>query len=273
VRKCCSARRLCRHHQRALPAALDRAEERVERDHRLPGADVALEQPPHRLRAREVAVDLGDGRLLVGREREPERGAVPRHERAGLAERRGHRVLVARRGHRELERHELLEREPPPRLLGLVRIGGEVDGHDRVAPQRHPELGRQRVEHVARVLRERRPGELPQPRRGHLLARRVHGREVRRRPRLAEVVRAHVEPVAAEPAWQPHRRPRAQLVREPRLVEPRGRDRAARVGDPGREDRPAPRRPAEAHVADDARDHDLLVAEESEIGTSSAGCS
>ena len=50
--------RLGRRHQRALASRLDRAQERVERDHRLAGADVALEQPLHRRRAREVGVDL-----------------------------------------------------------------------------------------------------------------------------------------------------------------------------------------------------------------------
>ena len=42
--------RLGRRHQRALVAALDRAQQRVQRDHRLPRADVALEQPLHRHR-------------------------------------------------------------------------------------------------------------------------------------------------------------------------------------------------------------------------------
>ena len=65
--------RLRRRHQRALVAALDRAQERVERDDRLPRPDVALEQPLHRHRAREVAVDLGDRLLLVLGELERQR--------------------------------------------------------------------------------------------------------------------------------------------------------------------------------------------------------
>ena len=58
--------RLGRRHQRALTAAFDGAEQRVERDRRLARADVPLEQPLHRRRPREVGVDLGD-RLLLGR--------------------------------------------------------------------------------------------------------------------------------------------------------------------------------------------------------------
>ena len=44
-----------RRHQRSLPAGLDRAQECVERDDRLAGADVALQQALHRHRLREVA--------------------------------------------------------------------------------------------------------------------------------------------------------------------------------------------------------------------------
>ena len=70
--------RLGRRHQRALAARLDRAQERVERDDRLAGADVALEQALHRRRAREVGVDLGDRLLLVLGQLERQRGAVAR---------------------------------------------------------------------------------------------------------------------------------------------------------------------------------------------------
>ncbi len=57
--------RLGRRHQRSLAPGLDRAEKRIERDHGLPRADVALEEAPHRLRPAEVGVDLGDRLLLV----------------------------------------------------------------------------------------------------------------------------------------------------------------------------------------------------------------
>ena len=68
---------LGRRHQRALPPALDRPEERVERDRRLARADVALEETLHRRRPGEVGVDLLDGVVLRARERERQGVAVP----------------------------------------------------------------------------------------------------------------------------------------------------------------------------------------------------
>ena len=85
-----------RRHQRPLTAALDGAQERVQRDDRLAGADVSLQEPLHRDGAREVAVDLADRLLLVRRQRERQRLAVAVDEVAGLAERRSERPLPFR---------------------------------------------------------------------------------------------------------------------------------------------------------------------------------
>ena len=60
--------RLRRRHQRALTAAFDRTEQRVERDRRLARPDVPLEQALHGRRQREVGVDLDDRVLLGSRE-------------------------------------------------------------------------------------------------------------------------------------------------------------------------------------------------------------
>ena len=68
--------RLGRCHERALARALDGAQERVECDDRLPGADVALQEPLHRDGARQVAVELANRLLLVRRERERQRLAI-----------------------------------------------------------------------------------------------------------------------------------------------------------------------------------------------------
>ena len=51
--------RLGRRHQRALPVALDRAQQRVQRDDGLARADVSLQEALHRDRALEIGVDLG----------------------------------------------------------------------------------------------------------------------------------------------------------------------------------------------------------------------
>jgi hypothetical protein len=254
--------RLRRRHQRALSPGLDRTQERVQRDDRLARADVALQEALHRHGLREIAVELGDRGFLVGRQLERKRGAVARHQRTGLPERRRHRALVPRAHDRELQRHELVEREPLARALGLTEIGGKVHRGDRVTPERQVELGRQRIEHVARVGTQSGAHELADARRGQRLARRVYRREVRRRARLPEVVRLDVEAAAAELAAQPHVRARLQPLGEPRLVEPRGRDRAGRVAHARGHDRQAAPRAAQPHVLDDARDRHLLAAPE-----------
>ncbi len=55
---------LGRRHQRRLVAALDGDHHRVDGDDGLARADVALQQPVHRMRRRQVVFDLGDRSLL-----------------------------------------------------------------------------------------------------------------------------------------------------------------------------------------------------------------
>src|SRR5581483_1990401 len=96
----------------------------VQRDHRLPGADVALEQPLHGHLAAEVAVDLLDRPLLVLGEPERERGPVALAQLAGRAEHWGCLALAFPRPPRqaELQQEELVEREATaPGLCVLER--------------------------------------------------------------------------------------------------------------------------------------------------------
>ena len=86
--------RLGRRHQRALPVVLDRAQQGVERDDRLAGADVTLQQTLHRCRAREVEVDLRDRALLVLGQLERQHAAIPADERSRLGQRSRDSVLV-----------------------------------------------------------------------------------------------------------------------------------------------------------------------------------
>ena len=65
---------LGRRHQRALVAALHGGQQRGHGDDGLAGADVALQQPVHRVRRGEVGVDLGDHPALGVRQREAQRG-------------------------------------------------------------------------------------------------------------------------------------------------------------------------------------------------------
>ena len=76
--------RLGRCHQRALPLVLDRAQQRVQRDDGLPRADVALQQPLHRRRLREVEIDLGDRPFLVLGQHERKHAAVALDQLARL---------------------------------------------------------------------------------------------------------------------------------------------------------------------------------------------
>src|SRR5687767_14603434 len=80
-------KRLGRGHQRALVAALDCAQERIERHDGLSGADIALQEALHRLLATQVTVDLGNGLLLLRSEGEGKRGSVARDQLPRLPER------------------------------------------------------------------------------------------------------------------------------------------------------------------------------------------
>ena len=255
-----------RRHERALAAALDRAQERVERDHRLARADVALQEALHRGGAREVAVDLPDRLLLVRRERERQRLAVAVDELARLAECRRERALALGDTARDpdLEDEQLLEREPLARRLSLVEVARPVYGGERVALQGQPlalaQLGGKRI---GDVHRERKCGvdDAPHRRGGDLLGSRIHGSEVSGRAGLiADVVGAGLEAPAAELAAQPDRRAGLETIGEPWLVEPGDADRRGAVVD-SRDD---PRAPPSAHralldVEDASRDDDLLA--------------
>ena len=128
--------RLGRRHQRAAVAVLDGTQQRVQRDDRLARADVALEQPLHRRRAREVCVDLADRSLLMLGERERQRLAVTRDQLARHAERRRDRRLArpSRARETELQDEQLVEREtraPTFRLGEGARTVQRVRAHRR----------------------------------------------------------------------------------------------------------------------------------------------
>ena len=257
--------RLRRRHQRSLAPSLDRPQQRVERDRRLPGADVPLEQPLHRRREGEVGVDLHDRRVLRSRERERQRAAVPGDELRRRRERLCDEHLALGRAppQRELQREELVEREAAAGALRLVLRARAVESHDRVRAERQ-RLGRAdcRRQRLAGVPgeRERRVGDRAQGLLRQIRRRRVDGREVGRLDRLADVVGRDLEPVPARLAAEPEPRPRHELRLEPGLVEPRRTDVAGCVRDMGREDveatAPPGRRAAHGHV-----EHRLVVTE------------
>ena len=161
VRKCCSASVSVGAISAPWKPLLDRAQQRVERDHRLARADVALEQPLHRHRAGEVAVDLGDRPLLVRGQLERQRLAVARDQLAGLAERGRDLLLALARPAREaeLEQEQLVERKAPATLLRLLERPRTVQRVERVGARaedaRVLQPRRERVRVVARRARAR----------------------------------------------------------------------------------------------------------------------
>ena len=145
-----------RREERALEPGPRRRRERVGRDRRLARADVALEQPEHRRRAGEVGADVARSPSSWSAVSATSRSSF-RAERA----RRGRRAASASSGvvdgdrpgrvapalpppadHAELEREQLVEREPPQRGVAA--------------------LERRRV--VGLLERRRRSGRGPRPR-------------------------------------------------------------------------------------------------------------
>ena len=136
---------LGRRHQRALPSRLDGAQQRRERDDGLAGADVALEQPLHRRRPRQVAVDLGIRLLLRVGEREREHLAVPVEELAGRRERL-RRVARAppSAGERELETRSSSKASRRSSLFLRLRRARVVHRDERIGPAAEPRERRAR---------------------------------------------------------------------------------------------------------------------------------
>ena len=181
---------LGRRHQRRLVAGFERPQHRVDGDHGLAGADLAHQQPLHRLARVEVGVDLGEGGALVAGRREGQRLEPAPDQLAGRAEaRRRPRqpvAALAARQHR-LVQEQLFEADPLAgggELLGGPRGSGRP-GSRRPTPPRwrrarssagSPSIafGRQR----ARLL-----GPLADLLRAQALGGRMHGHEA---PRTAD---------------------------------------------------------------------------------------
>src|SRR3954451_23986005 len=257
-------KRLSRRHQRSLTPRLDRAEQSVERDDRLPGADVALEQPLHRHGAPEVGVDLRHRALLMLGQIEREHAAVARDELARLRQRRRNLVLALAALQREpyLQQQQLVESQATASGLRLAERTRLVHGPERVDAWRQclPYLhgGRQRI---GESTWQRCSDELTQLLRRDLLARRVNGSEIRRRLAVADVEAADVEAVPPLPSAQTHLRPGLQLPLEPRLVEPGGGDGRAPVRDARRQHLEPPAA-ARRHGQPLAADGDLVLTAE-----------
>src|SRR3954451_850380 len=193
------------------------------------------------------------------RQRERQRLAVARDQVAGRAE-RGRDSLLASLGdacEAELEDEQLVEGQAGAGAVGLVERAWTVERVARVAARRQSllllERGRQRIGDLAR---QRGKDELAKLLRCHVLARGIDRHELgvpRRR-----LVRANGERASAKRADEPHARSLAELLRHPRLVEPRRPDLARIVRDRRLDDREATPRHALRHAADGPLDRDLF---------------
>jgi hypothetical protein len=199
-------------HDRGLVAALDRLQ-RGERGHDgLAAADVALQQPLHRVRAREVGADLGEHAGLGARELERQRGEQGLRQDRVLQQRVRPRAvaLLVVQAHRDLLREQFVELDALPgrvRVLDqALRVGIRrrvVQDAHRLAEGGQAELAAHRLRQgVVEVRALQRPGRelaqrvLPQPRRG-----RVDRRQGLRQRRLAaQHLEARMDHLRAEEA-------------------------------------------------------------------------
>ena len=125
-----------RRHQRGLLARFGNGGSRQQRDHRLAGADVALQQPQHAKRFCEILGDRGGGLLLRGGQRIgqgiddlPAQMAVAR-----VADARGAAKLRPHQRQRQLAGKQLVEGEPLPEgFVGkdVVELLRNVDAFQR----------------------------------------------------------------------------------------------------------------------------------------------
>ena len=155
-----------RRHQRGLAASLHDVRHGDQRDDRLAGADIALQQPQHALLAGKVALDLGERLTLRAGQREgqggldllPQRAFRPPSGAAAALE------AAAHQQQRELAREKLVEGEPlpcRPRRAGALDRRGLMDFRKRGGeggPSRaREEVGRKPF----RQLRQRAPALRP----------------------------------------------------------------------------------------------------------------
>ena len=157
VRASCRASRSVGASSAAWAPARAAIAERVRRDGGLARADVALDEPEHRRIGREVGPHVAHrpglvlGQVHVPTET-PRQGRADRRPQRRLvlvADRQSVRALAASlapaRGHADLEREQLVVREPLACCFELGGVGREVGGFDRVAGRwpRPLDIGRQ----------------------------------------------------------------------------------------------------------------------------------
>ena len=134
-----------RGEQRSLHPGPRRSRQRVRRDRRLARAHVALEQSEHRRRAGEVAADVLDRPVLVDGQHDLAFELPPDRPFQRLAQLRVGRIVDGDRpgrvppalsspgDHAQLERQQLVERQPPERRVATLERDRVVGLFQRVA--------------------------------------------------------------------------------------------------------------------------------------------
>ena len=246
---------LGRRHERHLQAVLHRDQRRQQRDDRLARADVALQQPVHRMRALQVLDDLLERLSLPRRELERQHAAGRLADAIVDVDRMrfefGRRASTSGQN-AELKQERLFENQPP--LRRRVEAVDQIDrrpvrrkmrreqcraSRRQVEPQ--PDGVRQRIGQLLRQPLERVVHQLALDLRGdaagllvdrydpagvHRLAIRVVENLVLRIRQLQTAGTAHLGE-----AEQDDLLPAREHVAQERLVEPRHANRAAGVGD------------------------------------------
>ena len=241
---------LGRGHERALVPALHRHEQRGERDDRLPGTDLALEQPVHGRGQRHVGPDLCDRTGLVRGQRERERGVELGHERTvdrvhDPGRFRRERALAG--DQRQLHAQELVELQPLRGGVAFAHRVGTVDAAVCAPPVDQVVIGADvTVEGIGEPARfgavETRRDRAPQLPREHLgLPRlRVHRHDGAGDIRPGVGIGEHVDhgvrhlalaPVALDLPEQRDLRARPELTLPPPLVEEHDLEQAGAVVD------------------------------------------
>ena len=128
-----------------LSTAVDDLEHRPQRHEGLAGADLALEQPVHRVVAGELVGDQVPDLALTGGELERQPRVEGRQDPVGSAG-SGMRALLAvggaSPGQHQLEDQRLLEAEPLLRRAELAPLVGSVDPAERLHDVEQLELAR-----------------------------------------------------------------------------------------------------------------------------------
>ncbi len=126
---------LGRGEQHGLPPAVDDLQHRPHRDNGLPGADLPLQQPVHRMIERDLVADLRAGQLLAHGQLERQPGVVGVEQPVGHARARRRRVRGGGepplRQHR-LQQERLVPLQPVPRPPDVGPVDRPVDAAQRV---------------------------------------------------------------------------------------------------------------------------------------------